>query len=568
MSRLETARYDEALERYRANAYRLRRLVLTGDARQRNQVCYVALQQWVDALVSRFLDANGGGPKEWLAETLEPGAAFSGGAAALAAAMGGAEAAATSGGAGGSSAGGKVSPLEAVMWHLTRLVNPGGGAGIVPDDDDDEQERGGQGLLLEVVGADERAAEALRQLMLAASDGGNGKNNASSSAAASVAAPFPFSAAPTPHAARLVEVDVLEPHEAAQLARYLATGEGPLQWKRPPAAAPPTLRSALALATHRRLFGTVGLLCAGGGEGEEDEWQDQDQDYEGGGAVVAGMEAAAKAAAVPPTDDVAAVAAAAARAGPLAGQRPRLRGRYAARLAVLRDYLGEALIHALEARRMCVRRLLVQGSAGALAATAGGGLLDDDDPHGGGGGGFDGGQIDDPDDPPARGHGLLDLDADLFLAAHEQRAMLEWLDALWACFLEDADRLRRAVGVRSYASAQPLDEFRVESSRAFLSLLAAWRDAVVARLMAPDAALAAAAAYGAGDDGGGGVGGGAFWGAGGGGGGDEEAEAAEAASAWDNGSLPSSVPVGPAVSGPERAGVGAAGTASGLRRQA
>jgi hypothetical protein len=549
MSRLETARYDEALERYRANAYRLRRLVLTGDSRQRNQVAYVALQQWVDALVSRFLDPKGG-PREWLAETLDAGVAFSGGAAALAAAMGG-----VGGGGGGEGAAAaaatvegaaaKVSPLAAVMWHVTRLVNPGGGAGVVIDGYE------GSSALLEVAGADQRATEALRQLLAAASDGAG-----ASSSSSSTLAPFPFAAAPTPQAARLVEVDVLEPEEAAQVARYLATGEGPLEWKSPPPAAPLTLRSALALATHRRLFGTVGLLCGGGDGAEEfEEAAFEEQDDEAGGSVVAGMEAAAAAAAAAasqgggraPKSDAAAVAAAAARAGPLAGQRPRLRGPYAARLAVLRDYLGEALIHALEARRLCVRRLLVQGSAGVLAATAGGGGDED--------------YLSAPDpssSSPPRGQGLLDLDADLYVAAHEQQAMLEWLDALWACFLEDADRLRRAVGVRAYASAQPLDEFRVESSRAFLSLLAAWRDAVVARLMAPDAALAAAAAYGAGS---------------GGGGGDDEAAAA--AAWWDDGSLPSpqtpqapSVPLGSSAgsggAGPEI--VGAAGT--GLRRQA
>jgi len=524
MARLETARYDEALERYRANAYRLRRLILCGDARQRNQVALVALQQWADGLVSRFLDPKAG-PEAWVAETLEPAAAFSGGAAALAAAMGQAgagEAAAYEGG-------GKVSPLAAVMWHVTRLVNPGGGAGIVSAAHGGG-EGGGDGL--ELVAGDARAAEALRQLLLAASGGdggegggGGGGGNGSSSSSPS----FPFSAAPPPAAARLVEVDVLAPREAAQLARYLALGE-PLKWPRP--AAPPTLRSALALATHRRLFGSVGLLCGladaeeeeGGGGGQSDQEGEACGGEEGAEAAaraVGGLAAAAAASAAVerqqqqrqrqrqqrqpqqhPTFDADAVAAAAVRAGALAGQRPPLRGRYAPRLAVLRDYLGEALVHSLEARRACVRTLLVRGSAAAVAA----GAADADD-----GGGDDFAPLEfDPSDPngagasapPRRGQGLLDLDADLYVAAHEQQAMLEWLDALWGAFLEDAERLRRAVGVRAYASAQPLDEFRVESSRAFLSLLAAWRDAVVSRLMAPDAAIAAAAAYGVGEGGG------------------------------------------------------------------
>ena len=40
-ARLETKRYDEVLEAYRANLYGLRRLVLTGGAPQRTQVCVV-----------------------------------------------------------------------------------------------------------------------------------------------------------------------------------------------------------------------------------------------------------------------------------------------------------------------------------------------------------------------------------------------------------------------------------------------------------------------------------------------------------------------------------------------
>ena len=31
---------------------------------------------------------------------------------------------------------------------------------------------------------------------------------------------------------------------------------------------------------------------------------------------------------------------------------------------------------------------------------------------------------------------VLDLDADLYLAAYDQAVLLEWIDVLWSCFLE------------------------------------------------------------------------------------------------------------------------------------
>jgi hypothetical protein len=37
------------------------------------------------------------------------------------------------------------------------------------------------------------------------------------------------------------------------------------------------------------------------------------------------------------------------------------------------------------------------------------------------------------------------------------------------------DRAKRAVGLKAYASGQPLDEFRSEGNRQFLALLAAYR---------------------------------------------------------------------------------------------
>ena len=74
---------------------------------------------------------------------------------------------------------------------------------------------------------------------------------------------------------------------------------------------------------------------------------------------------------------------------------------------------------------------------------------------------------------------MLDLDVDLYLAAHDQAALLEWIDTLWSCFLEDADKVKKAVGLKAYSSAQPLDEFRTEGNRLFLNLLGAYRCVIV-----------------------------------------------------------------------------------------
>jgi len=64
------------------------------------------------------------------------------------------------------------------------------------------------------------------------------------------------------------------------------------------------------------------------------------------------------------------------------------------------------------------------------------------------------------------------------------------VDALWSCFLEDVERLKKAVYVKAYANSEPLTEFRIEANRAFLAMLDAYREAVVERMMAPDLEMA------------------------------------------------------------------------------
>lgn len=74
----------------------------------------------------------------------------------------------------------------------------------------------------------------------------------------------------------------------------------------------------------------------------------------------------------------------------------------AVQVQVLRNYLGTSLIHAYELRHLTLRRLLVSSSAGAAGSSS----------------------------------GMLDLDAELYLQAYCRSVMLEWVDALWSCFLE------------------------------------------------------------------------------------------------------------------------------------
>ena len=40
---------------------------------------------------------------------------------------------------------------------------------------------------------------------------------------------------------------------------------------------------------------------------------------------------------------------------------------------------------------------------------------------------------------------------------------------------QDMDKVKKAVGLRAYSSAQPLEEFRSEGNRLFLNLLGAYR---------------------------------------------------------------------------------------------
>lgn len=75
----------------------------------------------------------------------------------------------------------------------------------------------------------------------------------------------------------------------------------------------------------------------------------------------------------------------------------------AVQVSVLRNYLGTALVHAYELRHLTLKKLLVSSSASAAGVSS---------------------------------SGMLDLDADLYMESYCRSVMLEWVDALWSCFLE------------------------------------------------------------------------------------------------------------------------------------
>ncbi|GLI70720.1 hypothetical protein VaNZ11_015744 [Volvox africanus] len=214
------------------------------------------------------------------------------------------------------------------------------------------------------------------------------------------------------------ELEVLAPEQLRNLAEYIA-GTGPLEWPVPAAVEiRGNFKLQLQLRTHRKLFGYGAVRSAG----------------------IMPSEVSAAAAAAQAAERLQLSAA-----GGLI-QRPRLRGPFAEKVAVLRNYLGELLIGCYEARRLAAR----------LTFTASPSL------------------------------GFTDIDAEQQVCAFEQQTMLLWIDALWSCFLEDTARLRNAVNIRSTNGSNPVEEFRMEANAAFLALLDNYRDAVLDKLLVPD----------------------------------------------------------------------------------
>ena len=75
---------------------------------------------------------------------------------------------------------------------------------------------------------------------------------------------------------------------------------------------------------------------------------------------------------------------------------------------MVRNYLGLALVHAFELRRVTLRRMILAAGGG------GGGSLSS----------------------------AADHDSEQQLWGQEQQTMLLWIDALWSCFLEVGQRKR------------------------------------------------------------------------------------------------------------------------------
>eukprot|EP00879_Flechtneria_rotunda_P017132 GHRR01017942.1.p1 GENE.GHRR01017942.1~~GHRR01017942.1.p1 ORF type:complete len:543 (+),score=236.66 GHRR01017942.1:82-1629(+) len=354
MARLETKRYDEVLEVYRRNLYSLRRLILTGDSQQRNRVMHMFIQQWVDQIVATFIDPSAG-PAAWTAETLDAASALSGFSKPQS----------SSGSSSPQQQQQRVSPLGALMWHLHRLVNP-------PEMLNKLQI---EFRTLQDGVAYDTTAQTLLQLQqqAAAASSSNGTSSREQQQPQQRVASVPVN---------ITEVPVLTAEQLQQLAAYLTEGK-PLPWPLPRFQA--GLKTQLALAAHARLFGTPPAAAYSSSTSNSTSSHSSSSNPGGAGGVIEPL-------ALPEdwsaSDSV------------LSTQRPPVNGRHAAKVSVLRSYLGTALIHAYELRHQSLRKLLV-----ATSSAGGGG-------------------------------GMLDLDADLYLETYCRSVMLEWVDALWSCLLE------------------------------------------------------------------------------------------------------------------------------------
>ncbi|GLC77083.1 hypothetical protein PLESTF_001882400 [Pleodorina starrii] len=389
--RLETKKYDAVMEEYRRNLYTLRRLVLCGGDMQRAQIAYVLMQRYVDELVHRYLDPAQS-PAQWLRESVPLES------------LPGAPAQEPPPGAppGRPQQPTRVSPLQAVLFSLRMLVNPPGRTTKTFVDFSQVTDAAAANptvrKMLDLFGVTKQGA------------GGGGGGGADGGA------DKPY----IPVYMQVEELEVLTSEQLRNLAEYIA-GTAPLEWPVPPAREiHGNFKLQLQLRTHRRLFG-YGAVHAPSGQ--------------------------------PPPSSASAAAAAEELLGRLEMsatkglmQRPPLRGPFAEKVAVLRNYLGEVLIGCYEARRLAAR----------LTFTA----------------------------SPALG--FTDIDAEQQVCAFEQQTMLLWMDALWSCFLEDATRLRNAVNIRSTNGSNPVAEFRLEANAAFLAMLDNYRDAVLDKLLVPD----------------------------------------------------------------------------------
>ena len=65
----------------------------------------------------------------------------------------------------------------------------------------------------------------------------------------------------------------------------------------------------------------------------------------------------------------------------------------------------------------------------------------------------------------------------------ERDAALDCIDALWSDFLQDVAVLQQASQGRAFSMFDPVDEFRLESAKAFSSLLRRYSAIVSSRLL-------------------------------------------------------------------------------------
>ncbi|GAX81593.1 hypothetical protein CEUSTIGMA_g9021.t1 [Chlamydomonas eustigma] len=489
MARLETKKYDEVIEEYRRSIYALRRLILQGTAQQRTQVIYMFIQIWVDRLVSELLDARKG-PQVWSRPAVpkptrrngrqmapsssnayisnppkggvnnrENGTAHTGSSTVAATEVGdfsksqselhGVQfqngslasshpsnlvefktSAPVSEGSGEQPRPQEelVSPLEALLRRCFLLLSPEEETGTDGKKDVSKSTAFEFKEVKDGIAKDVTMQKVLsffgaikQPLQTAPVKDDSGRNGLSSPRSAAATTSQGGSAVMK---LDLEDVPLLTPQQVYELVSYASGASNVLPWPAPPYR--PTVKQALATATHVAIFGMD----------PTGQMQQQQQGRSASGAAPFGLWAGAGRSTASGGES---------SWGKLMVQRPAVQGRHSEKVAVIRNYLGVALLHAYEMRRLSMKRILMTQEVAAV-----------------------------------------DMDAEAQVWSQEQQTLLLWIDALWSCFLEDIERLKKAVYVKSYSQADPLNEFRIEANRAFLAMLDAYREAVVEKVMSPD----------------------------------------------------------------------------------
>lgn len=201
------------------------------------QVLYMFMQQYVDRLVARQLDCSQG-PEQWFKETLDAAnvSSFSSTRDFVPGHDSG-----KSGASVGSDGQVRMSPMAAVLWRLTDLVNPG-------------QLVSGSGLSVEFLQnvPDSHTADASQGALSGQLAGGSQASPSTQTSKQSTDSDAAQSQPPYPALPfSLMEVPLLTPAQMSNIAEFVFHDTS-LQWPQPTFNT--SLKVHMALATHRRIF--------------------------------------------------------------------------------------------------------------------------------------------------------------------------------------------------------------------------------------------------------------------------------------------------------------------------